>query len=791
MAEEYRPWTWRPEKGVVGVRGFPRKDGYDKASGKGVYARDLYLPGMLFAKPLLSPYAHAEIKSMDTTAAAALPGVRDILRYDDPEGQMPIWEGIFVYPDVGQLCFPDQKLVEHRALWFPQPVGAIVCADSESICNEALRLIEVEWEELPFILDPEEALEAGAPLLRPDLNPDSNMRIHPVFPGHDNRNFGDVEEGMQEADKIVEFKLDKNEEDVWAGVEGNCAVAQWRGDNAELWVHDQCPDFNQDIVATKMAGSEYATTDVSKVTMHAPYNGGMFGGLTWQRRASIPTRWATVLAKRTGKPVKMLEDSSNFDGADHIRGREYYKVGFKNDGTVTAVDGTFYLTETFIVLNKMWEGTKVAHLHLEQNYPYVNRSPQACYRHGTVACSVNNMVFDHVSGELGMDPTEVALINDGGEGHDMAYITEHVKAEQGFDPTRDSLKEVLAVGKAAIDWDNKWHSPGTKILPNGKYHGIGFVWNIGWGHGAGQLSMALRMQPDGTVNILARHADAGWDSETAYCQIVAEEVGVKYEDVSMRPFDDTGFQAANGAGSSGCSNTTPAMIGAARELKQKIVEYSLLPIPGGLFGPGSPAPMEGLAVEEIDCSDGFVFEIANPENKVPISTISSLHSQKLFAAYYPPIHTDTMHCMVRQAHFVEIEVDPDTGGVEVTKTVVVNDVGQAISPETVNGQQYGGCYMGQGRTWKEAIYYDEATGVKLNDNLIGYPVTVMNDIGPIDCHIVETHLAYAPYGHTGIGESGSAMEATIGGPAIYNAIGKWIDDFPITPNKVLKALGKA
>jgi xanthine dehydrogenase molybdenum-binding subunit len=147
--------------------------------------------------------------------------------------------------------------------------------------------------------------------------------------------------------------------------------------------------------------------------------------------------------------------------------------------------------------------------------------------------------------------------------------------------------------------------------------------------------------------------------------------------------------------------------------------------------------------------------------------------------------------MVRQCYFMEVEVDPDTGKCDVTNVVIVNDVGRVISPETCNGQQYGGCYMGIGRSNTEAVIYDPLTGVKLNDNLIGYAVAVMNDCsGPVDCHLVETGLSYGPYGSCGLGESAGATTSTLTGPAIYNAIGKYIDNFPTTPQKVLKALGK-
>jgi CO/xanthine dehydrogenase Mo-binding subunit len=146
------------------------------------------------------------------------------------------------------------------------------------------------------------------------------------------------------------------------------------------------------------------------------------------------------------------------------------------------------------------------------------------------------------------------------------------------------------------------------------------------------------------------------------------------------------------------------------------------------------------------------------------------------------------HC--HQCHMVEVEVDPDIGKVYVTNCVLVNDVGKAMQPTFVNAQQYGGAGMGISRSNQEEVYYDWPTGMKLNDNLAGYCVHVMNDIGPMDCHIVETQQGYSAYGIVGIGEDLGAVLCTVTGNAVYNAIGKWVEDFPTTPDRILLALGK-
>jgi len=206
--EEYYPWLWPvPENGVIGKRRVRRLDGYEKASGKAVYARDIYRPGMLYAKYLRSRYAHAKIKSMNTSKAEALPGVRAVLRYDDPEIVWPDYRGQPVVPDTNH--------------WYPGVIGAVVVGESEAIVDRALKLIEIDMEELPIIMDVEEALKPGAPIMRPDQDPKTNRRgrFEPFI------KFGDVEAGFAQADKIIEWKA-TTEQDVWAGVEAMCGVAE-------------------------------------------------------------------------------------------------------------------------------------------------------------------------------------------------------------------------------------------------------------------------------------------------------------------------------------------------------------------------------------------------------------------------------------------------------------------------------------------------------------------------------------------------------------------------------------
>jgi CO/xanthine dehydrogenase Mo-binding subunit len=797
MSEEYKPWLWKPpEGGVIGKRRVRRIDAYEKASGKAVYVRDIYRPGMLYGKLYLCPFAHARIKQMDTKKAEALAGVRVIFRYDDPEElKVKSFAGPSNFRAFAGAALGLNEMIPKTAHYFGQPVGAMVVADSETICDRALRTIEFEWEQLPVIIDWDEALKPDAPLLRPEIHPKNNIN------NQMSSKLGDVEKGFAESDRIIDFKM-RDEDDNSTCVEAHACVAEWQGEYLELWYHGQQPLS----VYSSLANAGYATKD--KISINTPYMGAQFGGLNWIRTmagTSMFTHYAVAAAKRTGKPVKILFDESHFHGGEETNGTYHFKVGFMNNGKVHSVkvETVWALQSMHATLHKIRDGSAVPHLYSHEVIPHLSKPDNPCAKDGGGACAVPNMVFNHVAAELGMDPTQLALLNDGCEGEPMGHLIK-IKAEHGFNPNFDSLKECIETGKKAIEWDKKWHPPGTKILPNGNYHGIGFFWTLAWSHTPGQVSVGMMLRDDGTVNILTQANDIGVSGPTAYVQVVADELGFKYNDVTMRHDKNVAFIAAESGGSLGAQRTIPAMIRTARKMKQIILEHAVKPRPArmGMFGMGMPGA--GATVlftdkkpEDLDIKDSLVFERANPVKKVKISTIMSPfmgmlnNGSPFFAWDFPPdVDRAGMRPFARQCYFTEVEVDPETGLVKVTKHVVVNDVGKAINPDAINGQQYGGSYMGIGRSNSEAIYFDPKTGVKLNDNHIGYEIMTMNDVGPMDCHILESGLGYGAYGLYGIGESGTACTTTVTGPAIYNAIGKWIDDFPTTPDKVLKALGK-
>ena len=782
---------------AIGNRDIRRLDGYEKASGKAIYCRDIQLPGMLYAKILHSPYAHAKIKRMDTSKAEKLPGVRYMLRYDDPEIESRKMIGAEAKRRWIAWGIP-YYILSDAAYWENEPVGVAIAADNEEIAREALRLVDIKWEERPFVLDQEEALQPGAPIARPDVSPETNQWDVETVGGlpkiPEVLEKGDVEKGFAEADKIIEF-TGRRHDHLWAGPEPASCVARWRGDNLEVWIHHQHP------YDAKYKLAEWFGLPINRVKVTVPYQGGMFGG--WNSMVTMShSLWVltAILAKRTGRPVKLrYSRREEFYGESQDIMVSYFKVGAKKDGTVTAVKiKTIQANSSFGGADHFVENTRIPNISFEVKKAYVNKGDSWSCRCEHNVNTINfNLVFDHVAAALGLDPTEVALKNDGCEGKDMTYLSQF-KREHGF-PDRDSLRECIEAGKKAIGWDEKWHLAGTKRLPNGRMHGMGFAWTHEWDSTRGAGCAGVLIHRDGSVDIIGQKSDIGVNHDTTYAQIVADELGMRYEDINFRSFDDVGFELMTADGSANLCCNGYVVRKAARKAKQKLLELATKPILQFLEVP--IVHFLGCTPEDLEVKGSVIYVKADPTKRKPVAEVVR-STERTEQGLKEPVFAwawhrqgefglePGRHRLCRQAHFMEVKVDPETGEIEIKKVVTVNDVGKAISPETVEGQQYGGMIMAASRSLTERMVWDRRTGVLLNGSLLDYKIATMLDCGTIEPIIVETGIGYGPYGACGIGENVACHAASLLGSAVHNALGVAVDDFPITPSKVLKALGK-
>jgi CO/xanthine dehydrogenase Mo-binding subunit len=798
MTDNFQPWTWEIPESDESIKRdmIPRQDAYERVSGKAVFTRDVYLPGMLYAKFLTSPYAHAKIIKMDTSQAEALIGVRDILKYDDPDVMDENDTGaqqynILTLPRIGDF--------------YNHPMGVVVVADSEEICDRALRMIRIEWEERPFILTMEESLKPDAPKIWTEA-----VRFQPTAKEPNQyitreQEVGDIRKGFAEADKILEYTI-KRAPNTTAGVEATVCVAQWRGEFLDIWVHQQnIPQSNLSSpgmtrISPGRRKPNPALTHWNKIALTMPYQGAWFGGMNHLACSFLFVRLTAILARRVGKPVKLLYDESQFYLNGEETGAIQCKVGAKKDGTITACNWHMVGSRN-PVFERTYECTGIPNIRGTQETAFTNMGHIMCFRDGTSASVPHQVMFDRVAAEFGLDPTEVALKNDGCRGHYWDWVTQYQK-ENGF-PQRWSLKEVIEKGKKAIDWDRKWHAPGTKRLANGRMHGLGFMSISEWACSSGSRLASLMLR-DGKVAIVGLRCNPGVDSESGFRQCVAAAMGLKYEDtvIHQHRSDNGMYRFAVPGGSLGTVNTVPQLIVAARELKQRILQAAIKPRPGFMMLPPQPASFPGKKPEELDIKDSMVFEKANPGNRKSVIEVLGPSSESDNSGIAHPIGgavsgltsdgkpDQTNYMMSRQAHFIEAEVDTETGQVEITNTVCVNDVGHCFNPAGAMGQQYGGAVMAFGRSATEEKVFCPISGVGLNYDHMYYHIGTMNDYAPVQCLLNESHLGYSAYGAYGIGENIGASLSAITSSAIYNAIGKWVLDYPTTPDKVLRALGK-
>jgi xanthine dehydrogenase molybdenum-binding subunit len=594
---------------------------------------------MLVAKIMTSPYAHARIASMDTRTAAALEGVRDVLRYDDPDIAFDNVTGCSSASKYNILTLPG------TSDFYQHPMGVAVVADSEEICDRALRLVKIEWEERPFVLDMEESLRPDARKIMSEVTRLDPAAKEPNTVFTHESEIGDVEKGFAEADKILEYKI-KRAVNTPAGVEAMVCIAQWRGDFLDLWLHHQHdmaeilstesePSVAWDLVGRDRTskpkiGSDFRPANRnepqppfahwSKITLTYPYQGSQFGGLSWLAYSFSFIRLAVKLAKRAGgRPVKLLYDESNFYCGGDEAGTYTCKVGAKKDGTITAYHWNMVGVRN-PATDKTPECTTIRNARGTQQWAFTNRGYFESVRHGAPACVPHNVMFDRVADELGLDPIEVALKNDGCAGQSWDWVTRYQR-ENGF-PERHSLEEVVELGKNAIGWNRKWHPPGTKKLANNKMHGLGFMSINEWGNGlAGILAggYACLILRDGKVALVGMRCDPGVDTESGYRQCVAAEMGLKFEDtvIQERRSDNNVYHFAEPGGSYGTISTTPQLILAARQLKRKILEHAVTARAQATpFFPGKKP-------EDLDIRDSMVFEKSDPGNRRAVAEVAN------------------------------------------------------------------------------------------------------------------------------------------------------------------------
>jgi xanthine dehydrogenase molybdenum-binding subunit len=756
------------ELSVVGKR-LPLREGYSKVTGLLQFVPDFRVAGALCMKILRSPHAHAMIKKIDVSKAEKLAGVRAILTYEDvPQKEI-----------LCELRNFNGKILDNRVRYVGDEVAA-VAADNEKIAEKALDLIKVEYEELPSVFSIEDAMKPDAPDVR---GTGSNVATNPPDTGFflSNQGWGDVEKGFAEADAIVECEASTPR--IYPSPFPPACIASWEDDKVTITISHQGP-FD-----VRMLTSHVLDIPENKIRVIAPQVAGTYGILNSAHRY-----WflATLLAKKAAKTVvyKMAIEEYGL-----LKSRENNvmkaKLGGKKDGTITALDMDQIIDNGGYAIKCAAYGT-VHDIFPHANVKYygagVNTNKFATGDVRGVGdvpeAVIINQAVDMLSEKLGVDPITVWKKN-------------HTKAgdpRRGFNMpetlSTESIDELIDKGAAAIEWEKKWKGWGKPYEINGPKRravgmsvalhvsGIGFV----------PVSCSIRVLHDGTANISIGYMELGTGSKTTFAQIGAEALGLKFEDVYVVRDVDTEyvpFSMPSGASSSlhvGGSAIKVAALDAKKQLLQIAATGFWIPdvIKDGIGGP-----------DDLDIKDGCVYVKADPERKAPIKAIL-VH----------PFSTHVIGTALRQdlpmdpvayqtlAGFADVEVDTETGMVEVLKNISCQDSGQLINPEVCENQVFGGALQSIGYGLSEEVAFDPATGKALNAGLSDYWMPTSMDTPPMDVVFSEQLDTVGPFGAKGIGEGPTICPHCAISSAIYNAIGVRINQMPITPDIVLKALGK-
>ena len=750
---------------VVGTRPI-RHDGPDKVMGRARYAADIHLTGMLHGKILRSPHPHARIRGIDARRALALPGVLAVVTAADfPEVSAEaadLAEGA----NVNYGFYSRNVMAREKALYRGHAIAAIAAA-SPHLAEEALALIDVDYEVLPAVLNAEEALQPDAPLLHerlvtmdsPAMRPGGwGDRAEPVTNLANRFEFrlGDLDQGFAAADAVAEREF--HTRPVHQGyIEPHAATAQWNTDDTvTIWCSSQGHFALRDHTSTILG------MPVSKVKIIPMEIGGGFGGKGMGGCYLEPV--VAALSRKTGRPVKIaMTRNEVFLGtgpapATHMK----VKVGATNDGRITAAEahltyeaGAFPGSPVASACRTMFAPYAIPNGWIEGLDVVVNTQKSAAYRApgSPTAAFAAETVLDELCEKIGMDPVEFRLINAAQEG--TRQITGPVFRKIGF----------LEMCQAAQQ------HPHLATPIAGKRQGRGVAAGC-WMNGTGPASAVASVNPDGTVSLVEGSPDIG-GSRAAMAMHIAEVLGIAAEEVKPSIADTDSIGYSSGAGGSGVTfKMGTAVYQAAEDIKRQMVERA--------------AKIWEVAADDVEYSKGLLSHKADSELRMTFNQLA----RRLNGSGGPIVGRATANPPgVGNAfglHIVDVEVDADTGKVDILRYTALQDAGKAIHPSYVEGQIQGGAVQGIGWALNEEYYTDPA-GLMVNSSFLDYRMPTSLDLPMIDTVIVEVANPGHPLGVRGVGEVSLVPPMAAIANAIYDAVGLRLADLPMNSANFLEA----
>ncbi len=758
-----------PQVGLIG-QSTVRRDGVAKVTGQFAYGVDVRLPGMLHAKIRRSDIPHGLLRRVDVSRALALPGVRAVITGDE----LPEYRA--------SRYIRDELILAKGSVRYKGEPIAVVAADDPQIAAEAVRLIDVEYEPLPVLSDPEQAAQPGAPLIHPEwqtywanpvLRRDGNILNHTTLLR------GDVEEAFAQARHVFEDEYDTQIVHQ-ASLEGHVAIASvdLEGRVHVVSSHQFPYGLRQDI-------ADILHLPLGRIHVTASGLGGGFGAKLY---ASVEPL-CVLLAERTGRPVKieLSREEELAATSPRMAARVHLRTGVDSDGHLLVRQGVIYYDAgayslsspgTSAVGTLMLPGPyRWQALQIDSYSVYTNKTNCGSYRApgGPQATFAGESQIDRIARELGFDPIEF---------RDRNAVENGDLGPAGQVLTGVSLRKTLQVAKERSRWPQAQDRPSRPGVRRGR--GVACNW---WTTTSGASAAVIKLNDDGSIVLSVGATEIGTGAVSAgLVQICAHEMGVAVESVQIVSADTDATPYDFGAqGSRTTFQNGQAIIRAARDLRQQI--FALV------------APGLDCETDELEVHDGHVYRRDGTGRAVPLAevarlgqTVGGLLGRGSFTApptpydpstvkghTYPAFNSPSFH-----THVAEVEVDTETGEVTLTGYHVAQDVGFALNPLYAAGQVTGGATQGIGYALMEEVQYRD--GTVLNPNFTDYKLPTIRDVPTIDVALVEEPSEAGPYGMKGVGEPAVVAPAAAIANAVYDAVGVRIRSLPITAEKVLQAL---
>jgi xanthine dehydrogenase YagR molybdenum-binding subunit len=748
-ATEPPVWPINKELKYVG-QSQERWDGLAKATGRARYTADVQLPGMLYAKLVNASVPHAKVISVDTSAAERYSGVKGVYVIEHVTGGAELRD-----PSLEQVKYP---VVRYAG----QPIAA-VAANSPYAAEEAAALVKVQYEDLPFVVDLDKARTADAALVFPGAadeegtagggggphNVPQTGNVH----GPAIKRVGDIEQGLKEADVVVEGRY-MTQVQTHSALETHGVVADWKPDLLTVWASTQ----GTSSVREELAG--YFRIPISQVRVITEYMGGGFGAKFGAGNFGVA---AATLSKKTGSPVRLMLDrkEEHLSVGNRPSSDQTLRIGAKKDGTITGIHLVSYGTSGC--------GTgagcsgpasnlyKYATLHTEENDVFTNAGPGTAMRapgHPQGAFAFEQSI-DELAVKLNMDPIEL-----------RDHIDEH--------PVRRVERQVV---RESDIWKSRNPSAGADRGPVKR--GVGLAQSVWYRFVSMNSSAEVRVHKDGSLEVLSGVQDIGSGIKTVMAQIVAEQFGVPPEKIAVR-VGDTNYPAGPDSGGSVTTlSLTPAVRDAAWQASQKFL--------------ADIAPALGASAGDLEFVDGQVRSKSGKMQSVTFRRAAAKMTTDQIAVQSKrvPDYDRSKYLTYGGVDVAEVEVDVEVGRIHVRRVLSVHDCGRPMNPALVISQINGGVIQGISYTLFENRLLDPNYGLMVNPNLEQYKITGSRETPQIEVKLVEAYIGQSSTDASGIGEAAGVVSigAAIGN-AVYNAIGARVRQTPMTPAVVLAALNQ-